>query len=106
MCCVLTTGTARHKFRPSAGQRASGRHHHCPRRLRRERGATVNSYVRRPITATGTYKSILAGVMKETLMHVHNRVTPVKYERAVSYMSTYYKGGVSYEGRDELNESC
>lgn len=31
--------------------------------------------------------------MKETLMHVHNRVTSVKYERAVSYMSTYYKGG-------------
>lgn len=33
---------------------------------------TVNSYVSPPITASGTDKSILAAVMKKTLMHGHN----------------------------------
>lgn len=39
-------------------------------------GVTVNSYVSRPITAGGADKSILTGVMKGTLMHVHNGVAP------------------------------
>lgn len=35
------------------------------------KGLTVSSYVNHPITASGTDKSILAGMMKGTLMHVH-----------------------------------
>lgn len=50
-------------------------------------GVNVNSYISCPITASGTDKSILAGVMKETLMDVYNRVKSMKYEWAVSYMS-------------------
>lgn len=72
----------------------------------------VNSYVSCPITATGTDKSILAGVMKETLMDVHNWVTSMKYEWAVSYMSWQHTvDGFSHErgtrtGWDEFTTSC
>lgn len=76
------------------------------------KGVTVNSYVSHPITASGTDKSILAGVMKGTLMHVHNWVASMKYEWAVSYMSWQHTvDGFSYEGGtctgwDELTMSC
>lgn len=63
------------------------------------RGLIVNSYVSRPITASRTDKSILAGVMKGTLMHVHIWVASMKYEWAVSYMSWQHTvDGFSYEG--------
>lgn len=76
------------------------------------KGLTVNSYVSRPITTSGTDKSILAGVMKGSLMHVHIWVVSMKYEWAVSYMSWQHTvDGLSYAGGthtwwDELTISC
>lgn len=87
MCFVQRMGTAGHKSC------------HLGRRLGRERrlsssssssgeskGVTVNSYVSRPITARGTDKFLLAGVMKDTLMHVHDGAVSMNYECVVSYM--------------------
>lgn len=76
------------------------------------KGLTVNSYVSRPITTSGRDKSILAGVMKGTLMHVHIWVVSMKYEWAASYMSWQHTvDGLSYAGGthtwwDDLTISC
>lgn len=113
MCFVQRMGTAGHKSC------------HLGRRLGRERrlsssssssgeskGVTVNSYVSRPITARGTDKFLLAGVMKDTLMHVHDGAVSMNYECVVSYMPWQhtvnrfsYKRG-TYTSWNELTISC
>lgn len=99
--CALCRGRARQAINPAiqtvCWAKTVGRHHHRPRQSEGSAGVTVNSYVSRPITASGTDKSILAGVMKKTLMHVHNWVASMKYEWAMSYVSWQHTvDGFSY----------